>query len=373
MRSADARKILPERQDQGSEQPLVIAPFPHSPLPPAKGRAFAERKTTLYDDWPSPRVSPSARTPMYGLLNINKPASWTSRDVINWIEQQARKVKIGHAGTLDPLATGVLIVCLGQATRLVPFLHQLPKTYVATFRLGRRSESDDVDTWVELLPEAPVVSTEHLLAAIPNFIGTITQQPSTFSAIKINGAPAYRKARQGKPIEVPEREVEVHRMVLIEHVGDAFTLEIECGTGTYIRSIGRDIAEACGSSAVMSSLCRTRIGSFTVATAIAPLEVQRHAIAEQLLSPFLAVPDRPRLLLTAEQIPRIENGNEILTSSDVTHPSGEVAICDPEGALIALGDYDAILHKLTPRVVLRPPVATFTHLARLGNTTRESE
>ena len=309
---------------------------------------------------------------MYGLLNINKPASWTSRDVINWVEQRARKVKIGHAGTLDPLATGVLIVCLGHATRLVPFLHELPKTYVATFLLGRCSESDDVDTWVELLPEAPVVTTEQLLAAIPNFIGTITQQPSAFSAIKINGAPAYRKARKGKPVEVPEREVEVHRIALLEHVGDSFTLEIECGTGTYVRSIGRDIAAACGSGAVMSSLCRTRIGEFTVEAAIAPSEVQRHAIADQLLSPFLAVPDRPRLLLTAEQIPRIENGNEILTSADVTSPSGEVAICDPEGALIALGDYDATLRKLTPRVVLRPPVATFTHLAKRNETSSES-
>ncbi len=297
---------------------------------------------------------------MYGLLNINKPSSWTSRDVINWVEQQARKVKIGHAGTLDPLATGVLIVCLGHATRLVPFLHELPKTYIATFLLGRHSESDDVDTWVELLAEAPVVTTEQLLAAIPNFIGTITQQPSAFSAIKINGAPAYRKARKGKHVEVPEREVEVHRIALIEHVGDSFTLEIECGTGTYIRSIGRDIAAACGSGAVMSSLCRTRIGEFTVEAAIAPSDVQKCTIRELLLSPLQAVPQRPLIQLISEEIPRVENGNAIPARPELVYQTREVALLHPSGEMMALADFDAETKTLTPRVVLRPPACTYT-------------
>jgi len=292
---------------------------------------------------------------MYGLLNINKPANWTSRDVVNWIEQRARKLKIGHAGTLDPLATGVLIVCVGHATRLVPYLHQLPKTYIATFLLGRRSESDDIETEVELLPDAPLVTTEQLRHALPRFLGQITQLPPTFSAVKINGKPAYRKARKGKPVDVPERDVEVHRIELIEHAGEAFTLEIECGTGTYIRSIGRDIAHACGSAAVMSSLCRTRIGEFTVERAIAPQLVERQSMPDLMLSPFLAVPNRPCLLLTPAEVPRVENGNEIPAAESITLSSGEVAICDPEGGLIAIGDLDAERRKLTPRVVLRPP------------------
>ncbi len=295
---------------------------------------------------------------MYGLLNINKPAGWTSRDAINWIGQQTRKLKIGHAGTLDPLATGVLVVCLGHATRLVPFLHELPKTYVATFLLGRRSESDDLETEIELLSNAPVVTTELLREVLPKFVGKVTQLPPTFSAVKVNGQRAYRKARKGKPLDMPEREVEVHRIELIEHVGDAFTLEIECGTGTYIRSIGRDIAAACGSAAVMSSLCRTRVGEFTVDASIAPQLVDRQSIAEQLLSPFLAVPGCSLLLLTSSEVPRVENGNEIPASPDVTLPSGEVAICDPNGILIAIGDFDAEQRKLTPRVVLRPPAVT---------------
>jgi len=293
---------------------------------------------------------------MYGLLNINKPASWTSRDAVNWIGQRAKKLKVGHAGTLDPLATGVLIICVGHATRLVPFLHQMPKTYVATFLLGRRSDSDDIETEVELIADAPLVTTAQLREVLPRFLGKITQLPPTYSAVKINGKPAYRKARKGKPVEVPERDVEVHRIEFIEHVGDAFTLEIECGTGTYIRSIGRDIAAACGSAAVMSSLCRTRVGDFTVETAITPQSIERRTMSEQLLSPILAVSDRPRVTLTPAEVPRVENGNEIPASESITLPSGEVLICDPEGVLIAIGDFDAEQRKLIPRVVLRPPV-----------------
>ena len=297
---------------------------------------------------------------MYGLLNINKPAAWTSRDVINWIEQQARQVKIGHAGTLDPLATGVLIVCLGHATRLVPFLHELPKTYVATFLLGRRSDSDDVDTDVELIAEAPVVSTQQLRAVLPNFIGSITQFPPTYSAVKVNGQRAYRKARKGKPVEMPEREVEVHRIALLEHVGDTFTLEIECGTGTYVRSIGRDIAAACGSGAVMSSLCRTRIGEFTVEAAIAPSEVQKGTMRELLLSPLQAVPQRPLIQLILEEIPRVENGNSIPARPELEFQAREVALLHPSGEMIALANFDAESRTLTPRVVLRPPACTYT-------------
>ncbi len=160
-----------------------------------------------------------------------------------------------------PARDRVLVVCLGYATRLVPYLHEQTKTYVATFLLGRRSDSDDVDTDVELIPDAPPVTTDQIRAVLPRFLGRITQLPPIYSAVKVNGAPAYRKARKGKAVEVPEREIEVHRLELVSHEGDSFTLEIDCGSGTYVRSIGRDIAIACGSGAVMSSLCR-RGGGF---------------------------------------------------------------------------------------------------------------
>lgn len=292
---------------------------------------------------------------MFGLLNIDKPATWTSRDVINWLTQQARRVKIGHAGTLDPLATGVLVVCLGYATRLVPYLHEQTKTYIATFLLGRRSDSDDVDTEVELIPDAPPVTTDQILAVLPRFLGRITQLPPIYSAVKVNGAPAYRKARKGKAVEVPERQIDVHRLELVSHAGDSFTLEIDCGSGTYVRSIGRDIAIACGSGAVMSSLCRTRVGDFTLNDALAPQKVQRHTINDQLLSPLRAVPKHRSILMTEAEAISARHGNEFPARPELNITDSEVALIDPRGNLTALADFDPQRQWLIPKVVMCSP------------------
>ena len=292
---------------------------------------------------------------MFGLLNVNKPASWTSRDVVDRLGYRVRRVKVGHSGTLDPLATGVLVICLGQATRLVPYLHRLPKTYVATFQLGRRSDSDDIETEVEILPDAPQVTTDQLREVLPRFVGKITQLPPTYSAVKIKGKPAYRKARKGKPVEVPERDVEVHRIELLEHEGDTFKLEIECGTGTYVRSIGRDIAAACGTAAVMTSLCRTRVGNFTVETAFNPENADRRMVQEHLIPATQAVPDGPHVILTPEEVSRIEFGNEIALKETGEPLSGEVFLCDPGGELVAIAEVNAELRLICPRVVLRTP------------------
>lgn len=292
---------------------------------------------------------------MFGLLNINKPATWTSRDVINWLSQQARRVKIGHAGTLDPLATGVLVVCVGYATRLVPYLHEQTKTYVATFLLGRRSASDDIDTDVEMIPDAPAVTTEQIRAVLPRFLGRITQLPPIYSAVKVNGARAYRKARKGKAVEVPEREIDVHRLELIAHAGDSFTLEIDCGSGTYVRSIGRDIALACGSGAVMSSLCRTRVGDFTLSDALAPQKVQRHTIQNQLLSPQRAVPNHRSILMTEAEAISARHGNEFPARAELNITESEVALVDSNGVLTALAAFDPHRQWLVPKVVMCSP------------------
>jgi len=249
----------------------------------------------------------------------------------------------------------VLVVCLGYATRLVPYLHEQTKTYVATFLLGRRSDSDDVDTDVELIPDAPPVSTDQILAVLPRFLGRITQLPPIYSAVKVNGAPAYRKARKGKTVEVPEREIEVHRLELVSHEGDSFTLEIDCGSGTYVRSIGRDIAIACGSGAVMSSLCRTRVGDFTVGDALAPQKVQRHTIKDQLLSPLRAVPNHRSILMTEAEAISARHGNEFPARAELNITESEVALVDAQGVLTALADYDARRHWLIPKVVMCSP------------------
>ncbi len=287
---------------------------------------------------------------IYGLLNIHKPATWTSRDVVDRIEQHAHGCKVGHAGTLDPLATGVLVVCVGGATRLVPQIQAQSKTYLATFLWGRRSPSDDIDTEVEILPGLPIGTNEMLLAVLPRFVGTIRQVPSAFSAVKVNGQPAYKKAHKGRPVEVPEREVVVEQIILRENTEEVFTLEIICGGGTYVRSIGRDIAIACGSSAVMSALCRTRVGAFTLEDAIDPASVHRRMIAEQVLSPLLAIPDYPRLAISEIDMKRILHGNPAL--AEYPAMSGPVALLC-EGDFVAIAEFDLTTGRYWPKVVLR--------------------
>jgi len=135
---------------------------------------------------------------MFGILNINKPPGWTSRDAVNRVQRLVRPHKVGHAGTLDPLATGVLVVCLGRATRLIPYIQQMPKAYQATFLLGRTSASDDIETEVTELTNNHVPSLAEIEFALPQFVGRIDQVPPAYSAVKIAGQRAYALARRAK-------------------------------------------------------------------------------------------------------------------------------------------------------------------------------
>jgi tRNA pseudouridine55 synthase len=323
---------------------------------------------------------------MFGILNVNKPAGWTSRDVVNRIAKlliqrtaeeetfgraegrrhkpvnvrrgQNKPAKAGHAGTLDPLATGVLLVCIGPATRLVPLLHEHSKTYEATFLLGRSSPTDDVEGELAEVPVPGALSPETLERLLPEFTGRIEQVPPAYSAVKIKGERAYRAARQGKTVEVPSRMVTVHRIELTGFDGDAsppsFSLSITCGTGTYIRSIGRDLARRLGTEAVMSRLVRTSIGPFTL-DASTELDQLKHPddIADALQSPLRALADLPRFQADDEQIRRLRHGQTLAIPSTIreTLRSGRpVAVVDAEGNLIALAEEKR--DRLAPSMVL---------------------
>ena len=192
--------------------------------------------------------------PPCGLLNLNKPAGMTSRDVVNIVQRLSRPAKAGHAGTLDPLADGVLVVCVGSATRLIEYVQRMPKRYVGTFLLGRQSPTEDIEGEVTELPDAPVPTREQIEAAARRFVGRIEQRPPAFSALKIRGRPAYKLARQGKPVELAPRPVEIYRIEVKKYRYPELVLEIDCGGGTYVRSLGRDLAESLGTAAVMSAL-----------------------------------------------------------------------------------------------------------------------
>jgi len=222
-----------------------------------------------------------------------------------------RPVKVGHAGTLDPLATGVLILCFGRATRLVPFVQQLPKEYVATFLLGRSSETDDIERDVVELPDAPVPSQARIIDALPKFVGDIQQKPPAFSAIKVDGRRAYKMARQGQQVELAARPVTIYEIKLVEYDYPRLVLLIRCGSGTYVRSVGRDLAIDLGTAAVMSELRRTGIGDFRVEDACDTSAFTMEHVARQLLPASRAITHLPSIVVTATELERLRTGLRI--------------------------------------------------------------
>ena len=270
-----------------------------------------------------------------GVLNLSKPAGITSRAVVDGVQRLVRPAKVGHAGTLDPLATGVLVVCVGAATRLIGYVQQMPKSYTGTFLLGRQSPTEDVDGKVTEWDDPPVPTRGQIAAAAEKLVGRIQQRPPAYSALKVAGRRAYQLARQGEKVELKPREVTVHRIELEAYEYPALTLRVQCGSGTYIRSLGRDLAQSLGTAAVMSQLVRTAVGGFRVEEAIDPDRLGKDNWADCLLPPLQAVDALPRVELSAEEIARIGNGLSIAKDTPATD-AAEFAAVDPDGRLVAI-------------------------------------
>lgn len=238
---------------------------------------------------------------MIGFINVNKPAGITSRDAVNKIHRLVRPTKVGHCGTLDPLATGVLVVCIGQATRLANYVQQSRKVYLGQFRLGCESPTEDIEGEVQTLEDAPMILEQDLERVLPEFCGTIEQHPPRFSALRVNGKRAYELARKGVEVELKPRSVSIKRIELRAFSYPHFTIEVECGAGTYIRSLGRDIGRRLNSGAVMTALNRTAIGNFGIEDAVDPDLVTRENINSHLNSPLKGLDHLPVATLTSEQ------------------------------------------------------------------------
>jgi tRNA pseudouridine55 synthase len=291
---------------------------------------------------------------MFGLINLYKPTGITSRQAIDPIERLVRPAKVGHAGTLDPLADGVLLVTVGPATRLTKALHTWPKSYRATFLLGCRSDTEDCQGQITELRQAPIPDRDQLQQAVASLTGTILQQPPAYSALKINGQRAYRLARQGNAVELGARPVTIHQLQLARYEYPLLELEIVCGSGTYVRSLGRDVARAVGTEAVMTALTRTAIGHLTVESAVAPSALDSQSISQYLLPPVEAVRHLPCVRLTAEQLQRITYGQAIRLSQD----ANRLAALTPAGQLAAvLVQSDDQLYRPRPNFVSAAPAS----------------
>ena len=290
---------------------------------------------------------------MVGLLNLHKPPNLTSRRAVDVVSRAARTKRVGHAGTLDPMASGVLLICIGWATRLTTYLQDRPKSYSARFLLGRRSNTDDVTGEMTESLDVAIPNRGQVEWALQSFVGRISQVPPQFSAVHVAGERAYKAAREGRQVDIEPRIVEVHRIELREYAYPELALEIDCGSGTYIRSIGRDLGELLGCGAVMSSLVRTAIGEFHLdqAMTLESIENRPHELQSQLFPPLTAVAGMAHFAASADQCTALLQGKGVLLSQLEGNVGDEIAVVNPAGNLFALAELAANPFRLQPRQV----------------------
>jgi tRNA pseudouridine55 synthase len=288
-----------------------------------------------------------------GLLVLDKPAGLTSRAAVDralrWFP---RGTRMGHTGTLDPLATGVLVLCLGGATRLAEYVQRMSKTYVSTFRLGARSDTDDADGAVTPVPGAPAPAGAEVLAGLAGMVGTIEQVPPAFSAAKVTGQRAYDLARQGHEVSLRSRTVEVYDLIVRRYDYPELEVEVRCGKGTYVRALARDLGERLGCGAYVQGLRRTRVGPFGADDAVT-LEATAEEARARLLPPALAVSELPRVAFGPRQWERFQRGQAVPSPGGApAGEGGEVAVFDAAGRLLAVAAVDAGRGLLRPARVL---------------------
>lgn len=283
-----------------------------------------------------------------GFLNINKPQGMTSHDVVDRVRRLFPKVKAGHAGTLDPDATGVLIVALGPATRLIERIQDMHKTYRSVFLLGAESDTDDAAGNVEPNPNAQPPALEDIRDWCDRHTGEVMQAPPRVSAIQRGGRRAYALVRAGESFTLEPRPVYVHAITILGYEWPRISVEVRCGSGTYIRSLARDLGADLGCGGLVESLERTAIGPFDLASAI-PLD-RLDPQSAPIFPIETAVSGLPAVHLDAAGSADIRHGRATAIASDMTCSEGPAAVFDDQGRLIALGViYD---RRIQPKKVL---------------------
>ncbi|MFK7744355.1 MAG: tRNA pseudouridine(55) synthase TruB [Roseobacter sp.] len=277
-----------------------------------------------------------------GWLVVDKPAGLTSTAVVNKVRWALDAKKAGHAGTLDPEATGVLAVALGEATKTVPYITDALKAYEFTVRLGQSTNTDDAEG--EIIDQSDVrPSDDDIKAALGPFVGDIDQVPPQFSAVKIDGERAYKRARDGETMEIAARPLYVDSLLLIDRPDvDHVTLEMICGKGGYVRSIARDLGAALGCFGHVRELRRIWSGPFNVQDGLSLEDIDSMAKSPDLdahLQPLeIALSDLPEVKVTPEGATRLRNGNPgMVFASDVEY--GETCWASFEGKALAIGRY----------------------------------
>lgn len=245
-----------------------------------------------------------------GIIAINKPQGWTSFDVVNKVKHLIKMRRVGHLGTLDPMATGVLLVTIGSATKLFDLMQEKVKTYIAEFEFGWLTDTLDA-TGATITRDDVAVSLEDIKRVIPQHVGEVDQIPPKYSAKSINGKRAYDLARHNIDFELEPKRVSIYSIDILEYRNNIVKLQISCGSGTYIRSIGRDIASSIGTMATMTSLVRTKVGQFDISRAIDMQSLTDENICDLVL-PINDVLDLPILDANSDITKRILNGQTLI-------------------------------------------------------------
>jgi len=280
---------------------------------------------------------------MNGILVVDKPAGCTSHDVVQRVRKAIGQRSVGHAGTLDPLATGVLVVAIGEGTKLVSHLQADDKHYDVVIALGTETDSLDADGSVTKTADVPPIDEAAVQGALRPLIGRHLQEPPRLSAIKVGGTPLHRRVRRGEDVDTPAREVELHAVIVREVRPDALALGVHCGKGFYVRSLARDLARALGTLGHVQALRRTASGRFTLQGALHGDDLGAEAIARHLIPLKDACGVLPRVELTDEGTADARHGRPL--GADViaggtwreADPEETLALFAPDGEPVALG------------------------------------
>ena len=291
-----------------------------------------------------------------GMFNINKPSGLTSHDVIARVRRLTGQRRVGHAGTLDPMATGVLLVCLGKATRIVEYLTDRNKTYLAQIHLGVVTDTWDAEGQIISEHDTSMLTLDAIERALPHFMGHIIQTPPMYSAIKHQGRPLYELARKGITIARKPREIEITRLEIIEWHPPLITLQAACSKGTYIRSLAYDLGEFLGTGGYLSGLTRLAVGRFLLKDAV-DLETlmeqgQDGSWRQHLLPLHLALQHMPGITVDEDAVRRLCFGQEI----ELTSPPDACLCCayDAQRHLVTVPKPDTDNRLWRPHKVLAP-------------------
>jgi tRNA pseudouridine55 synthase len=286
-----------------------------------------------------------------GILNVNKPAGPSSFSVVRTVRRLPGVLKAGHGGTLDPAAEGVLPILINAATRVADFVHEWPKTYVATITFGFTSDTGDREGTISPAGDPAAITRARIEAALPAFTGHIEQVPPLYSALKQGGEALYRKARRGEQVERVARPVEIHGIHLLDYdVGSAVArLEVSSGRGMYVRSLAHDLGSGLGTGAYLSGLTRTAVGPLTVndAVPLATLTAAGEGWTRWLLPMDLPLRTWPAVALDAAGVAAVRQGRAVPAPNST---AGRYRLLGPDGDLLAWGEADATM-RIQPRAV----------------------